>query len=353
MRARFFHDMRLSTHFVMSDFLQSPALYNSRMSMTLADVTPEHKRNGMHLCALLEDLMVDHGPVSVAAGFCPRRVLGNGHPDSSPHAWDDRKASADVSFHHWVNKGKAPIELVKRMDTTYQFHRMITYAGSEFICVTAERKSGGAHRHAVFENLRQPGQPHKFIRWASSHSQWNFVRNTIPERPDWRRDEHERPSNSPELRSHHIRVGQFFTLLDFCRSPYAYESGKPWVIPPGHEPQTAYARQAAEILDPLVQALGRVSVIRGLMPRSLADREETPEIWTWRSGVAAVEVLFPQHVDPNQALDVLGHKAIEQITAYELEAGMSFRIEWRPFKPRKTWVSHYQPKARGRVLGLT
>lgn len=352
MKPRFFHDLRLSEHFIATDFLQSPSLYNARLKLNLADLSHTHLRGGVELATLLEGMMTTHGPVSLSAGFVPRLALGRGHPPDSPHGWTDGKAAADVVFHDWVNKGKAPISILNEFGS-HSFHRVISYAGSEYLCVTAE-KSSGYHRHAVIEGVRRPGAKPLRVRWCDGYHGYREI-SEFPHRHDWRREEHEVPGNSPELRTHHVRVGEYFTLLDFCRSPYAYEAGRPWVIPPGHEPQTTYARQAAEILSPFVKKHGRISVIRGLMPAHLAEREDDPSLWTWRDGVAAVEFMTGEGVNPTDVVDSLTHNSIEQITAYELVAGASYRVEWSPFRPRKIWSSAVQPvsRAASRRLGLS
>lgn len=349
-RARFFHDLRISRSFVMTDFLQSPSLYNARLRLTPADLRGKFGGGAIVLGNMLEQLIDLFGPVSVAAGYVPPQALGRGHPPDSPHGWTDRKAAADIVFHDWVNKGKAPITILNALPKHAPFHRVISYAGSEFLCVTAEHTS--AHRHAVIEGHRKPTGGSTRIRWCDGHSAYQRLHGAFPERPDWRRHDHEVPGNSPELRAHHVRVGEYFTLLDFCRSPYAYESGRPWVIPPGHEPQTTYARMAAEVLGPVVKGLGRVSIIRGLMPKALAEQEDDHRLWTWREGAAAVEFLTNGDVAPNQVMECLTHKSIEQVTAYELEAGVSYRVEWQPFKHRKTWSSAVQPVSQTRKRSL-
>jgi hypothetical protein len=287
--------------------------------------------------------MMKLGPCSVAAGLCPSPAYRSGHPPDSPHFWSGQKgAAADVVFHNWVNEGKAPIGIVEILHSErIAFDRVISYAGSEFLCLTykhSKTTNPMDHRCAVIENIRIAGADHRRTNWSSNPGTFFERCGSMPKRPDWRRHESELPSNSKVLRPHHLRTGRYFTLLDFCRSPHAYESGK-WVTLPNQKVQVEYARMASEILDPLVEALGRVSVVRGLMPEHVARKEDDPSLWTWHVGAAAVEFLSPQDTDPAVVARTLTHPMIASVTNTSSPTGQVTRVRFQPFEPRRAWSS--------------
>lgn len=345
-KAKFFHEIRLSANFVMSDFLQSPAFYESGCRLKISDLNPTALQAGKYLCNdLLEPLVKEFGPVSVGAGYVRKDFCKSGHPPDSPHFWKNNTAAADVVVHNWVNQGNAPINLVNT-GKLHPFERFISYAGSEYVCLTYKPRG----RYRVLENRRNPGAASTRMQYDASEMPVD-----IPIRHQWRRTQSEIPSNSRELRAHHIRVGEYFTLLDFCRSPYAYESGFPWVVPPGHEPQTTYARMAAELLDPVVKRWGRTPIVRGLMPRQLAEKEENPSLWTWRAGPAAVEFIPPVGSSSLQIRLMLSTLRADQ-HIYDAEvcnwpSGMqTLRLYFSPFTPATMWKSWVRDPSKGRVI---
>src|SRR5690606_28177514 len=163
------------------------------------------------------------------AGLCPGEAFLKGHHRHSPHHWG-AKAAADVVFHDHVNANRSPISLMDTIrDADLTFDRFISYAGSEFVCITIAMD---ANRYAVYENIKSAvvgGRP-EFLRWSSKPEDRDYWPNRFPERPEWRRLETEGIySSKGTLRPHHVRVGRYFTLLDFCRSPNAYAAGCNWV----------------------------------------------------------------------------------------------------------------------------
>jgi hypothetical protein len=343
-KARSFHEIRLSKHFVLADFLQSPGVWTTKLPIRLSDVSQEQISAGQHLCEnLLEPLIKLLGPCSVAAGLCPTSSQGRGHPPDSPHFWSATKgAAADIVFHDWVNNNKPPIQIVQLLhQKQIVFDRLISYAGSEFLCLTYCQKMTSEpemHRFAVMENIRLPGGKHTRRNLATNFSSFRQRCQTVTTSDDWRRKESEKPSNSPELRPHHIRTGRYFTLLDFCRSLNGYEDGA-WVIWPASKEQVKRARMASEILDPLVATTGRVSIVMGAMLQHLANKESNPALWTWETGDSAVELLLPVGVKAADARLTLDHPMITKVESNACLAGETIRVEFGTFQPKTIWSS--------------
>ena len=271
---------RLSRHFILLDFLADHEVYRSGKPLPFAEFwNDKHEVLARGLCNdLLEPLMRDErfGPISVADAFWPS-VFKSGHhqgdtsrPDK--HRWAGGEASVDIALYRLVDEGMKGRDLRKAVECLAAIDgcrdRVISYPETEFVCVTF--KPEGAQR----------------------------------------RPQHGTRKN---LRAHHVRVGRYFNLLDFCRSGRAVEEGVD-LVPLGAEssereycpiPEETAARSFAAALDPLVEELGRVSVVRGM---------ETPEFthcdhaklhrWDSQSPWRLVFVL-PQGADPEKACDLL------------------------------------------------
>ena len=127
-----------------------------------------------------------------------------------------------------------------------------------------------------------------------------------------------RPNNNKErtqkLRAHHVRVGRYFNLLDFCRSDRAVEEGRK-LVPKcaenedGREyrpvPEEAAARSFAAALDPLVEQLGRISVVRGIETAGFSD-DEHAELHRWdRDSPWRLVFVLPRGANSERACKLL------------------------------------------------
>ena len=75
----------------------------------------------------------------------------------------------------------------------------------------------------------------------------------------------------------HERVSEYFVLLDFCRNEKMFDRGM--VTVPLLTFRTAntvikVARMFGEILDPVKEHLGNISVVRGMEPKGFAEAED-------------------------------------------------------------------------------
>ena len=115
------------------------------------------------------------------------------------------------------------------------------------------------------------------------------------------------------LRAHHVRVGRYFNLLDFCRNGRAVEEGIELVPKNAQNSGRAYrpipeetaARSFAAALDPLVENLGRISVVRGMETAGFAD-DGHAELHRWdRDGPWRLVLVLPRGADPERARALL------------------------------------------------
>ena len=192
------------------------------------------------------------------------------------HRWAGDEATVDIALYRLVDERKTGTALKKAVEDVKTIagyrDRVLSYPNTEFLCVTFKRK--GAKRN-----------PRGFIS--------NKLQN---------------------LRAHHVRVGRYFNVLDFCRSGRAVEEGID-LVPKGAEnndgrdyspvSEEAAARSFAAALDPLVERVGRISVVRGMETAGFAG-DEHADLHRWdRDGPWRLVFVLPQGTDPEGARDLL------------------------------------------------
>ena len=270
---------RLSKHFILLDFLADHEVYRSGKPLAFNEIwNGKHDGLAKGLCNdLLEPLMMDErvGPISIADAFWPA-VFKSGHSSAfgPKHRWTGGEATVDIALYRLVDKGNTYIKLKKAMESIKAIDkcldRVICYPNTEFLCATF--KPVGA------ENCGEPGA-----------------------------------GKTQNLRAHHVRVGRYFNLLDFCRNGRAVEEGID-LVPKNAEncertycpiPEEAAARSFAAALDPLVEKFGRVSVVRGMETAEFAT-DENAKLHRWeRVGPWRLVFVLPQGVDPQRARALL------------------------------------------------
>lgn len=212
---------------------------------------------------------------------------------------------------------------------------------------------GTGNRFAFYENRYEPGaQRGKYINLGSTPADRRSRLTSRPYIPPvWRRrDGDPIPHTRGRLRAHHIRTGRYFVLLDFCRSPPALLKGVCMVPPVDRVPsQTLYARMFSEVLDPMVERFGRVTVLRGMEPKNFAA-DENALLHRWlpslAEGKARCVVLLPEGVNSDEAMDVIEqHESVVSMEAKEHSSGAEMvAVVITEFQPAVQWCS-WLPKA--------
>ena len=279
---------RLSKHFILLDFLADREVYRQptqrvRQPLPFNDIwNDEHDALARGLCNyLLEPLMMDDqvGPISIADAFWPS-IFKSGHHQANAsrpnkHRWAGGEATVDIALYRLVDisgdRDGALREAVTKFAAIDDFRgRVMSYPRTEFVCVTFKRD--GAKK-------------------CGSHL----------------------PKKTQNLRAHHVCVGRYFNLLDFCRNGRAVEEGID-LVPRDAEgrdlayspiPEETAARSFAAALDPLVECLGRVSVVRGMETAGFAD-DSHADLHRWdRVGPWRLVFVLPQGVEPERASALL------------------------------------------------
>ena len=289
---------RLSKHFILLDFLAGRAIYRSCKPLVFDEVwNDEFHKLAKGLCKrLLEPLITAYGPISVADAFWPRAVadvswpkyleLGHGGSCRGKHRWEEGEATVDIALYEQielckqVDGDKIGDELRNKVTNLSEIgscrDRVLSYPDTEFLCVTFKS-----------EDARKCGSP----------------RNQMINNKDKRK----------RLRAHHVRVGRHFNMLDFCRNGRAVEEGRDLVHKaldgktPDYQPiaEEKAARSFAAALDPLVDRLGRVSVVRGMETADFSC-DEHADLHRWdQPGPWRLVFVLPQKADPEEARDIL------------------------------------------------
>lgn len=300
---------RLSKHFILLDFMADHAIYKSGIGLSFS----RHWNSGYQQIAerlchdLLEPIMEAFGPISIADAFWPQVIeqadkkAHAGSQFGPKHRWQDGEATVDIALWDLVDKGIIGPALKKQIDSLATIaacrDRVITYPNTEFACVTwkgSGAKKGGSYLAGKKQSLR----------------------------------------------AHHIRVGRFFCLLDFCRNAAALEAGQRMVPQldsdaPGWQPiaEEAVARACAALLDPLVEGLGRLSVIRGIEAAGFAsDAPAAAHRWQDLARPCRVEAVLPQGAEASEAEALLaGQPGVEALEFWEHPSEASaFSLVFRP-----------------------
>lgn len=340
-----YQNTRLSKHWLLMDFMHDPAVYEAYKPLPFANVvTEEVVDQGTQLCTeLIEPMMEIWGVASVSAGYRPHRFGASG-----PHRWNDEMgAAADFIFHDWVNREWSPIKLAEElMFSDLTFERIITYSGSEVVCLSVKRDNP---RFAIIEHRKHPLGAH-FEPKRIVHCKCKDDQNKHPLGfqgfLNWRRWPNQAFYHANgQVRPQHVRVGRYFTLLDFCRDEFGIERGLPRiVVPKVAERQTLYARMFAQILDPLTAAVGRLAIVEGLVPPALAKiyDKETALLRSWAGGPAQVKFVLPEGVGHEEALPYL--QVAEGVTGIDVEDhgsgdAVAITVQIKPFAPQTLYSS--------------
>ena len=346
-----YQNTRISRHFTMLDFMQGSEIYGSGRPLPYETCMREDALRELRAYCehFLEPVIQKFGPVSVACGFRPSALLSDQW--KSPHLYnEERGAAGDIAIHDLCVENIAPIKQVEAiMHARIPWERLITYAGSEFICSSYRIAQ---LRYAVMENVRKEPKPAEEVAKPDYVCWSNGGRGRLPEhfpkRENWRRNEGEPVFHGGRrVRAHHLRVGRYFVLSDFCRSEEGIAEGVCWVPPVQFaEQQIRVARMFAAILDPLTGAIGRISPLKGLLPVSLAKTrdEQAFHRWLQNRGQHRFHFLLPEGVEPDDpAVTTWASQQAGRIVdlgfAEHVSEAIEVRMTIQPFDDYPMWSS--------------
>ena len=343
---------RLSDKFLLLDFLYGNGTCEKVRDEGKIDlssnITEENLREGKQLCRnLLEPIVERFGsPISIGEGFRMEGIVEQYDKKGiSPHGWTSSLGSAaDIVVHDWVNDGKAPINFLFELSGKgIHYHRVISYAGSEYCCVA--HKEAGKKYWLLERRLGYKGYKSN----EKGFENWERRAKELPrDLGNWRREPFPHSWKSKKVRPWHVRVSRYFVLHDFCRNEKMFSRGIP-TIPKlsdkAAKSEIKVARMMGEVLDPVKKLLGNLSVVRGWEPEGFAEDQDAAR-HRWIAGQGERHsVRFVTPVNPVAGyLDLLnGDNRVEaELIAEDLPCGGQLvRVSIEDFEPSRPWTSAF------------
>lgn len=261
--------VRLSDHFLLSDFMGCNSVYVKGYKNCFQDPDGSKFLEGKHLCeTLLEPILADFGPLSVSYGYISpalsEQIVTYQDPKMpSYHRWD-KGAAADICVHAWV-KHSPPVLLAHKIDENYAYSRLITYSESPFLCVSTQISEENRPRKAFYENRFQGKSKIKplFIKKSANAAKRVAEGQNLRLEHDWRGAGYPTYHGGGTRQWHHRRASKYSLISDYLYSDYAVATGVP-NIPSSKISKELFA-QAGELYDFLLKELGvpRISIVRG------------------------------------------------------------------------------------------
>lgn len=300
-------DIRLSDHFLLSDFMGCHSSYVRGFRNVFTDDKHGTKlTEGVCLAENVLEPIVEKSPLSISYGYISlelaRKIVSYQSPEKpSYHQWNDG-AAADIVVHHHDNEGTAPIHIARACDAEFPMSRTITYSESPFICVATRHREVVAKkpRRAFYENQYQgkaKAKP-KYVTIPEDRDSY-FSKHRLP--VAWRGAGYPTYHGGGVRQTHHIRVGKYSMFSDFLYSTEALTKGfkncpiptEPWVDRFSH-----VAGVYANLLDGL--EVNHMSIVRAFEHKSWSSDAR----FHWGEEFR-VELIPPVHVSPIDVTDFL------------------------------------------------
>lgn len=231
--------VRLSDHFLLSDFMGNHSVYTKGYKNLFIDPDGSKEAEARYLCeSVLEPLLRQYGPLSVSYGYISpelsRNIVTYQDPDKpSYHRWD-KGAAADIWLHYPTRvEDTAPIILAHQIDDpgaegpAYPYSRMITYSESPYICVATQLSEGESPRKAFYENryCGKKGAKPMYIKKSATPEGRRTQAESLLLSHDWKGEGYPTYHGGGIRQFQHIPVSKYSTVADFLYSTHAIRKG--------------------------------------------------------------------------------------------------------------------------------
>lgn len=311
--------VRLSPHFLLSDFMGCNSVY-SRGLPNVFDKRSGHDvrlDNGRALCEhALEPLLAQVGSFSISYGFISpelsREIVTYQDPNKPSHHRWDLGAAADICPHHYVlqstskkplNDEGAPIRLALEHMQELPLSRLITYSESPYLCVavSADEVAKDQPRMAWYENRYTGKKSVKpdYRKYPTQVSRDNALKRLEADGLDhpWRGGGYPSYHGGGKRQLHHLRASKYTMVSDFLFDQEWVQDGVK-NIPVLNNPGVASAfKLAGAAYDDILKLSGlpRLSIVSGYTSHHskgwIQDRD-------WRAGEVTFEIVPPEYKDP-------------------------------------------------------
>lgn len=289
--------IRLSPHFLLSDFVGSHSIYSRGLKNPFIDPDGAKLREGRHLCeTILEPILDEFGPLSVSYGYISpevsRATVTYQNPDRpSYHRWD-KGAACDIRVHVPLET-MAPVNVAHLIDQQLPYSRMITYSESPFICVASQLNEGNSPRRAFYENryLGKEGAKPLFIRKSASAEARRRQGEALELAHDWKGSGYPTYHGGGRRQLQHTSISRYTVVSDYLYSTHAITNGVPNL--PTINRFIKVFRDAGEMYDALIDKLEvpRLSIVRGFESFRFNDYPK----FSWREHFA-IDFIPPEYL---------------------------------------------------------
>ncbi len=322
--------VRLSEHFLLSDFLGNHTVYTKGRPNLLAPddpALPLKMANAKALCKhFLEPFLEQAGPLSISYGYITpllsSEIVTYQDPRKPSHHRWDLGAACDIVSHEWVNydpeddtDASAPISLAHEILTAgYPISRLLTYSESPYMCVaiSASEISANMPRKAFYENRYVGRKEPEYKSMASDSAKASALARLksdgLPH--GWRGQGYPSHHGGGRRQYHHIRVSKYTMLSDWLFDLRSIANGAK-NIPNVQDPflmDSFY--KAGDLYDDIILGTGinRFSIIAGFVhgmnPYFRSDDD-------WRNGQGSFTLVPPAGVTAQNVVDMMRERCLE------------------------------------------
>ncbi len=316
--------VRLSEHFLLSDFLGNHTTYTKgRANLLLPDdpQLPLKMANGKALCRhFLEPFLEQAGPLSISYGYITPELS-----DEIVHYQDSRKPShhmwnlgsaCDIISHEWVNYDpeddtaeSSPIRLAHEIvEAGYPLSRLITYSESPYLCVavSASEISANSPRGAFYENRYVGQKKPEYQQYASSSSKSvalaRLNKEGLPH--GWRGRGYPSYHGGGRRQYHHIRTSKYTMLSDWLFDLQSIANGAKNIPNVQDQGLMDSFYKAGDLYDDIITGTdcNRFSIIGGFVhgsnPFFRSDND-------WRNGQGYFTIVPPSSRTSKEVVDMM------------------------------------------------
>jgi hypothetical protein len=315
--------IRVSKHFILSDFLGNHSVYTRGIPNMLDPHDPELPLKMANLHALcdefLEPFLEQAGPLSISYSYITPELS-----DEIVHYQDSRKpshhqfnlgAAADIISHEWVNADpeddsatSAPVMLAHEIASSgYPLSRLITYSESPYLCVavSASEVAEGKPRGAFYENryTGHKGEKPDYRKYPSPAAKHGALAALVKEglSHGWRGQGYPSYHGHGRRQYHHIRVSDYSMLSDWLFDLQSVANGAK-NIPNVQNPNLMESFYlAGDLYDSLIKEGGhnRYSIISGYVDHANPSFVKEND---WARGQGWFTVVMPEGVEVAQVM---------------------------------------------------
>ncbi len=317
--------VRLSEHFLLSDFLGNHTVYTKGLPNLLSQDDPDlplKMANAKALCKhFLEPFLEQAGPLSISYGYITpllsNKIVTYQDPRKPSHHRWDLGAACDVVSHEWVNydpddngPDSAPITLAHEINGAgYPYSRILTYSESPYLCVavSAAEIQANQPRKAFYENRyvgrKEPDYKSHASEVARDKALALLKKDGLPH--GWRGQGYPSHHGGGRRQYHHIRVSKYTMLSDWLFDLQSVANGAKNIPNVQDQELMDSFYKAGDLYDDIVTSTGcnRFSIISGFVhgnnPYSRADNN-------WHNGQGYFTIAVPASRTSSQVLAMMG-----------------------------------------------